>query len=143
MENATKALVMAGAVIISVMIIATLIYASSIWGIIPQQQQESQALEQQIAFNQQYESYYRDSLYGTDLISVLNKAIDNNEKYGVTSGERMYITIKFKLLNPVEEATTTYKYYLSRRKEGTNRTIWKYSIWRKNIRCKYYLFIKF
>ena len=119
MENASKALVMAGGILIAIMVIATLIYASSIWGIIPQKQQELDEVKNQTAFNQQYESYDRDSLYGTDLVSVLNKAIDNNEKYGVTSNfESMYINIEFDLLTPVEESETTYRRYYGGEKDG-------------------------
>lgn len=113
MENATKALTMAGGVLIAIMTIAALLYAASTWGIIPQKQGETEASKQLAAFNQQYESYDRNALYGTDLISVLNKAIDNNENYSVKPGERMYVDVKFKLINDVNETIKIYNVYLS------------------------------
>lgn len=117
MENASKALAIAGGVIIAVMIIATLLYASSTWTIIPRQEEETAAVKQLAAFNQQYESYNRDALYGTDLVSVLNKAIDNNERYGAKPGERLYINIIFKLKSDVDGTTTTYLQYENESKQ--------------------------
>lgn len=97
MENASKALVMAGGVLIAIMVIATLLYAFNTFSILPESEDQSEAVKQLAEFNQQYESYNRDALYGTDLISVLNKAIDNNERYGVKYGDDMYINIRFKI----------------------------------------------
>lgn len=119
MENATKALVMAGGVLIAIMIIATLLYASSTWRIIPEQEGETAAAKQLAAFNGQYESYARDALYGTDLVSVLNKAIDNNERYDVHSKyERMYVNIEFVIIKQVDETTTTYRMYIDGENAG-------------------------
>lgn len=113
MENATKALTMAGGILIAIMIIAALIYASSTWQVIPKTQDESVAVRQLSLFNQQYESYARDALYGTDLVSLLNKAIDNNKKYDVKPDERMSINIEFKLLTDVDGSVVVYKKYIA------------------------------
>lgn len=113
MENATKALVMAGGILVAIIIISTLIYASSTWKIIPESQNKVKMAQQLAAFNQQYESYNRDALYGSDIITMLNKAINNNERYDVTSkSEPMYIDISFKLISDVSQTVTTYKHYI-------------------------------
>lgn len=112
MENAVKALTMAGGILIAIMVIAALVYASGTWQVIPKKQDQSAEAQQLSLFNQQYESYARDALYGTDLVSLLNKAIDNNERYDVTSGERMYINVQFSLLSNVEGEKNTYKKYI-------------------------------
>lgn len=104
MENASKALVMAGGVLIAIMVIATLLYAFNTFSILPESEEQSDAVKQLAEFNQQYESYNRDALYGTDLISVLNKAIDNNEKYG----DDMYINIVFKINTNIDGQITEY-----------------------------------
>lgn len=117
MENATKALTMAGGVLIAIMVIAALVYASGTLQVIPRAQDESTAVRQLSLFNQQYESYVREALYGTDLVSLLNKAIDNNNRYNVSSEERMYINIKFELLTNVDETTIKYKKYIANGKE--------------------------
>ena len=85
MENASKALEMAGAVLIGIMVIAT-------------------------------------SLYGTDLVSVLNKAIDNNKKYSVNYGEQMYINIIFTINTDIKSEKTTYYEYYAGDKMGTIET---------------------
>ena len=122
MENASKALVMAGAVLIGIMVIATLLYAASTWGLLPQRKDDMEAAKQLAEFNQQFESYYRDSLYGTDLVSVLNKAIDNNKKYSVNYGEQMYINIIFTINTDIKSEKTTYYEYYAGDKMGTIET---------------------
>ncbi len=118
MENASKALVIAGGVIIAVMILATLLYASKTWNIIPQAEDTTLAQKQLMAFNQQYESYARDALYGVDLISILNKAIDNNEKYNVKPGELMSVNVEFIIKNDIEGTIITKRHYTSGNKKG-------------------------
>lgn len=38
-------------------------------------------------FNQQYLEYNKDNLYGTDITTVINKAVNNNEKYKIQKDE--------------------------------------------------------
>lgn len=115
MENASKALVMAGSVLLAIMIISTLLYAASTWGILPQAQDDADAVEQLKAFNQQYESYNKMAIYGSDLVSVLNKAINNNRRYD----ETYYINITFTLNQPVEGIIEHYKMYYAGELKGT------------------------
>lgn len=117
MENATKALTMAGGVLIAIMVISALVYAFSTYQVIPSAQDEANAVRQLSLFNQQYESYARDALYGTDLVSLLNKAVDNNERYNAGSDEKMYIDIAFKLLTDVDGSEVVYNRYFSDGKE--------------------------
>lgn len=81
MENATKALAMAGGVLIAIMLLATLVYVFQNAGLIPQAELDQKAVEELVKFNSQYESYNKQFMYGTDVISVINKARDNNTKY--------------------------------------------------------------
>ena len=41
-------------------------------------------------FNSQYEFYNREGICGIDITTVINKAYDNNEKYGVEKDENGY-----------------------------------------------------
>lgn len=114
MENATKALTMAGGILIAIMVLATLLYAATTWGIIPTAKDETDAVKQVAEFNQQYESYARKAIYGTDLVSVLNKAIDNNKKYNVKkANDDMFINIHFEVSSDVKEIESTYRIYYS------------------------------
>ena len=80
MENASKALLMAGGILIALLIVAGIVlmwsqissYSDSESGIIKE--------EQISKFNQQYASYDRNDVLGSDVISVTNKAKNYNEK---------------------------------------------------------------
>ncbi len=38
-------------------------------------------------FNTQFEKYNKETLYGTDILSIINKAIDNNEQYAIEKNQ--------------------------------------------------------
>lgn len=96
MENASKALLMAGGVLIAVLTIALLVMAFSSSSQFYKTQDDIEAVEQITAFNQEYESYNKKLLRGTDVISVCNKALSNNEKYSDVPENQ--INVKFKLV---------------------------------------------
>lgn len=82
MENASKALLIAGGILIALLIIALLVYSfGSMSGYFSSEETKEEA-EQLEAFNKQYEAYQRKLLRGTDVVSVINKVLDNNDKYG-------------------------------------------------------------
>ena len=80
MENASKALIMAGSVLIALMIIGALILMfgnlTSYQGTDTQSTRSAQVTE----FNNQFETYNRDDVRGSDLYSLLNKVIDYNRR---------------------------------------------------------------
>lgn len=80
MENASKALIIAGGMLLAIMTLSLLLYMASSTTRIAQAQDEKTASEQIAAFNSEYEAYNKRVMYGTDLISVANKAIDYNKK---------------------------------------------------------------
>lgn len=101
MENISKALVMAGGVLIAVLLIALLI--RSFTGV--RQFQMSQLTEEEqkelIAFNEKYTKYAGQYIYGTDLITIINGALDNT----------IYpITVKVKFVNENGYEYNGYKY---------------------------------
>ena len=87
MENATKALVMAGSVLIALMIIGALILMfgnlSSYQNVATQSERESQIIE----FNRKYETYNRNKVRGSEIYSLLNQAVDYNRTKS-TAGTR-------------------------------------------------------
>ena len=101
MENISKALVMAGGVLIAVLLIALLI--RSFTGV--RQFEMSQLTEEEqkelIAFNEKYTKYLNQYIYGTDLITIINGALDNT----------IYpITVKVKFVNENGYEYNGYKY---------------------------------
>ena len=80
MDNAAKALVIAGGILIAILIISLGVYIWRLSGNFINQGEEERELERIKAFNQEYESYQRQALRGTDIISVINKIRNNNIK---------------------------------------------------------------
>ena len=80
MENASKALIIAGSVLIALMIIGALLLMfsnlSNYQGTDTQGTREAQVIE----FNNQYETYNRKDVRGSELYSLLNRVIDYNRR---------------------------------------------------------------
>lgn len=80
MENASRALIMAGSILIALMIIGALLLMfnnlSSYQDTNIQTEREAQVLE----FNNQYETYIRKDVRGSELYSLLSKVIDYNKR---------------------------------------------------------------
>lgn len=104
MENATKALEMAGSVLIGVLIIGCIVYAYSQLSAIKRDEQTSERVEQAADFNKDYDAYNRDDLYGSDMFSLANMI----ENYNIKESDTKYygkIEIKLKLNTQVINAT--------------------------------------
>lgn len=80
MENASKALLMAGTILISLMVISALVFAYRDLTSEKRQEAENQKVEEIAEFNKSFESYEKD-LNGTQMFSLANKIADYNEKY--------------------------------------------------------------
>lgn len=109
MENASKALLMAGGVLIAVLIISLFVYMFTSASSMFQTEEDVERIQEIEEYNKQYESYNRNLLRGTDLISLMNKVISNNAKYedeGTETIEEYRVTIKFKL----KEDLAIYEY---------------------------------
>ena len=96
MENASKALLIAGGVLIAIMIISLLLAMYGRVANMKQEQQEQIEREQLIAFNAEYEAFNKKVMYGTDVITLLNKVQHNNEKYKNRSDYKIDIIVKIK-----------------------------------------------
>lgn len=69
-------------------------------------EQEKEIAEQVTKFNMEYESYQKKLLRGTELVSIINKAIANNKKY--EDSDKVYdIDVQFKLKKPIKETIVT------------------------------------
>ena len=80
MENAAKALMIAGGVLISIIIISMFILMINDLTSFQQNENDMKRQEQLLEFNQQFEIYNSDSVRGNDLMSLINKTIDYNKR---------------------------------------------------------------
>lgn len=94
MENAAKALIMAGGIFLAIALITFGVYTYTTLNKLANAQDEQTEQQQLVDFNKSYEAYNRSIMYGTDLITVINKANDNNALYDDNTYK---ITITFKL----------------------------------------------
>lgn len=81
MENAAKALLIAGGIAIALIIISLLVYSANKISTMGEVSQKEAEVKQLAEFNAQYEAYNKKLMYGAEVLSVINKAEDNNIKY--------------------------------------------------------------
>ena len=94
MENASKALLIAGGLLISLLIIGALLLMFN--NLTEYQTSKSQGiLEADVSkFNNQFETYIRNGIRGSDLISLVNRVINYNTVTDQDGYEKMKISVK-------------------------------------------------
>ena len=85
MENASKALIMAGGVLISLMVIGLLVMFFNNLSDLQKIEQSGEEVEQTAEFNKQYDVYAR-NVYGSELLSIANKIDDYNKRESENKG---------------------------------------------------------
>ncbi|MBR3003328.1 MAG: hypothetical protein IKF38_07255 [Clostridia bacterium] len=80
MENASKALMLAGGVLISLIIISMIVLVSNSLTSYQYIKNQSKEVDLVADFNAQYEAYNRDDVRGNDLYTLANKVIDYNRR---------------------------------------------------------------
>lgn len=90
MENASKALLIAGGVLLAVLVLSLFGLLLSNISSNQMAQEKTKQAEQLKEFNQQWEAYNKKALYGTDIITVVNKAIQNNKSVVATDKENNF-----------------------------------------------------
>lgn len=114
MENASKALLMAGGILIAILILALLVRTFTNISSFQKSQLTQEEEEQLIAFNEQYTKYLNQYVYGTEVISVINKSLNN------TSHK---ITTKIKFANNGNGFTYNVHTYNYAKKEYESKTV--------------------
>lgn len=94
MENASRALIMAGAVLLALIIIGALVFFFNNLSNLQATKQSSEEIIQAAEFNKQYDVYAR-NVYGSELLSIANKIHDYNIREAETNGYtkiELYVT---------------------------------------------------
>lgn len=85
MENASKALMIAGSVLIALLVISLLVFFFSNMRNLQGISQSGEELEQSVEFNKQYDVYAR-NIYGSEILSIANKIADYNRREADNKG---------------------------------------------------------
>lgn len=97
MENASKALIIAGSVLIAILVISLLVVFYNNIKEFQNANHQVDIAEQISEFNKQYDVYYRDNLFGSDILSIANKVVDYNIRESNTEGySKIETSVKFK-----------------------------------------------
>ena len=78
MENAAKALLIAGGILIAIIILSMFVMMYNKMINIQNAQEEKTRLEQIAAFNAEYEAYNKKMMYGADVVTLKNKVEEHN-----------------------------------------------------------------
>lgn len=93
MDNAVKALLMASAIFLGIMLFSIFVYLFRAGGDVNRQYDERQANNQLVLYNSKFELYDKSDNTIMDLITVLNLAYDVNEESDYDDGNSVEITI--------------------------------------------------
>lgn len=131
MENAAEALKLAGELLIGLLLISLFIFVFNRISSIEETKSQQELIQQTTDFNKKFNAFEKNSMYGTDLISVLGLAYANNKSANLE--KQMFhrgdidgfydpeigssINIKFKLKDDIYKTVTTEKYKV---KDGIN-----------------------
>lgn len=80
MENATKALLIAASILITIMVVTLLLMLYNQISSYYNTLHEEKEVEQLADFNKIFENYHRENIRGTELLSLMNRVIDYNER---------------------------------------------------------------
>ena len=102
MENASKALIMAGGMLLAILIISLLLYAWSLFSKYQSSKDSLADVEDTTKFNEQFANYDRKDVQGYELLSLVNKVIDynyrkSNDAAGKADDKYVPITLKITL----------------------------------------------
>lgn len=128
MENASKAIIMAGGILIGVIILATLVLIFSPIGDIYEEQGTSLSVEQLEKYNRQFNTFDK-SLYGSELLSLANLVADYNNRllYDVDTNSTFYKE------NKIEVIVKLYSFEIGELKDDNGKVIKRFA---KNITFK-------
>lgn len=132
MENAAKALLIAGGVLFAIMILSLVVYMSTTTTRMAEAQDEKKKVEELNAFNKEYEAYNKTRMYGADLITVVNKAIDYNRSLDASQAEEA-INITINITDNFIATKQKVTYYASGKTDkGDLEEVGDFSLYSKN-----------
>lgn len=126
MENVSKALLIAAGILITIIIISIALTMYNRISSVKKTQDKKVELEQIAAFNAEYESYNKSVMYGTDVVTLVNKANENNIKK-INETINVYLT-----MNSGEEPKQVKTIELSEKNSGSETVYYGIITWIDN-----------
>ena len=118
MDNASKALIMAGGMLLAMLIVALLMYAWSLFSEYQTSQDDLAEIENTAKFNEQFTQYDRNDVLGYEILSLVNKVVDYNYRKSSDANAKndakyTPITIEVNIPNPsvFKEGTESNKLF--------------------------------
>lgn len=105
MENASKALIMAGSILMALMVIGALVFMYQNLSDVKQAEIDAEDNSQITEYGQKFEQYNKKSVYGSELMSLANLQADYNKSQAEEKGYSK-INISVTIKNPI--ALDTY-----------------------------------
>ena len=112
MENASKALLIAGGVLISIIVISGFILGMQAVADFQESRSNAEVEQQTLEFNNLYESYNRKNIRGNDMISLMNRIVDYNKRKPAEGYAKMQVS--FTISEDIRKNLTF---------DGTNRLV--------------------
>ena len=109
MENASKALIMAGGVLLTIMIVSILMYSWRSYTEFKAEQDRISMIENTKKFNEQFSNYDREDVSGYELLSLVNKVIDYNQRTSEAGKDTGSISGNTDQNKPIEIYIDLYK----------------------------------
>ena len=81
MENATEALLMVGGVLLGILTITLLVYMFGNISTLGNAHDKNDEMQRLADWNSEWEAYNKQLLYGTEVLTVINKVEQNNSEY--------------------------------------------------------------
>ncbi len=100
MENASKALIIAGSVLLSLLIISALVLMFNKIGQLKRNEADIEGIQKIEEYNKQIENFYRTGLYGSEILSLANLVEDYNKRlHELEEYEEIKLTVEFKTVD--------------------------------------------
>lgn len=120
MDNAAKALLIAGGILIALLIISVMVFGLSSITEFAKSNEEKTRNQQIMEFNNEFKKYDRDNVRGTDILSLINRVIDNNKNSEFKKANETYQAIQLTIKIPTNKYNNTYMGRFKNEESDTN-----------------------
>ena len=94
MENASQALLIAGGILLAILTISLFVYMFNNLSIIGNAEQDKEEAKRLADWNAEWEAYNKQYLHGAEVLTVVNKAKQNNSDYAGNSAYQVNVSIE-------------------------------------------------